>query len=157
MEVSIQRAPIAHWRSSDKTEQLLEAHLEGFSRLSRTFAAKIGLQDAGELIGAQYVWSTLAGKGTHERIAAQVLSLCIASHHSRLIDCTSTAKRRLPRKSCKVSWRSQPQFHRLRRHSERNRHARRREAHPQARLSAATFCAPSTPAPGSDASAPAHE
>ena len=52
VESSIRQAPIAHWRSSDNQEQPLEAHLEGVSRLSRGFASKIGLQDAGELIGA---------------------------------------------------------------------------------------------------------
>jgi CRISPR-associated endonuclease/helicase Cas3 len=133
MEPSIRQAPIAHWRSSDNQEQLLEEHLAGVSRLSRAFAAKIGLQDAGDLIGAlhdlgkyskefqdylrsavelldvdaddyvdakglkgkvdhstagaQYIWKKLADKGPKERIAAQVLALCIASHHSGLIDC----------------------------------------------------------------------
>jgi CRISPR-associated endonuclease/helicase Cas3 len=111
----------------------LEAHLAGVSRLSRAFAAKFGLQDAGELIGAlhdlgkyskefqdylrsavgltdvdaddyvdakglkgkvdhstagaQHIWNRLAHKGPQERIAAQVLALCVASHHSGLIDC----------------------------------------------------------------------
>ena len=133
VEDPVRQAAIAHWRSSDKQEQLLEDHLEGVSRLSRIFAAKIGLQDAGELIGAlhdlgkyskefqnylrsavglldldaddyvdakglkgkvdhstagaQYIWRTLAGEGPQERIAAQVLALCVASHHSGLIDC----------------------------------------------------------------------
>lgn len=133
MEPSVRQAPIAHWRSSDSQEQLLEAHLSGVARLSRTFAGKIGLQDAGELIGAlhdlgkyskefqdylrsavgltdvdaddyvdakglkgkvdhstagaQYVWKKLTGEGPQERIAAQVLALCVASHHSGLIDC----------------------------------------------------------------------
>lgn len=133
VDTSVRQAPIAHWRSSDGQEQLLEAHLEGVSRLSRSFAAKIGLQDAGELIGAvhdlgkyskefqdylrsavrlldvdaddyvdakglkgkvdhstagaQFIWNKLADKGPHQRIAAQVLALCVASHHSGLIDC----------------------------------------------------------------------
>ena len=133
VESSIRQAPIAHWRSSDNQEQPLEAHLDGVSRLSRIFAAKIGLQDAGELIGAlhdlgkyskefqdylrsavglldvdadddvdakglkgkvdhstagaQYIWKSLARKSPQERIAAQVLALCVASHHSGLIDC----------------------------------------------------------------------
>ena len=133
MEAPDTRPSIAHWRASDRKEQSLEDHLDGVSRRSRTFAAKIGLQDAGELIGAlhdlgkyskefqaylrsavglldvdaddyvdakglkgkvdhstagaQYIWNCLAGKGPKERIAAQVLALCIASHHSGLIDC----------------------------------------------------------------------
>ena len=128
---------IAHWRSSDGHEQLLEAHLNGVSNLSRMFATKIGLQDAGELIGAlhdlgkyskefqdylrsavglldvdaddyvdakglkgridhstagaQYIWQRLGSKGPQERVAAQVLALCIASHHSGLIDCIGAA------------------------------------------------------------------
>jgi CRISPR-associated endonuclease/helicase Cas3 len=133
VEASVRQAPIAHWRSSDNQEQLLEAHLNGVAKLSRLFAAKIGLQDAGELIGAlhdlgkyskefqdylrsavglldvdaddyvdakglkgkvdhstagaQYIWKRLAGEGPQQRIAAQILALCIASHHSGLIDC----------------------------------------------------------------------
>lgn len=133
VKTSVHQSPIAHWRSSDGQEQLLEAHLEGVSRLSRSFAAKIGLQDAGELIGAlhdlgkyskefqdylrsavglldvdaddyvdakglqgkvdhstagaQFIWNNLADKGPRQRVAAQVLALCVASHHSGLIDC----------------------------------------------------------------------
>jgi CRISPR-associated endonuclease/helicase Cas3 len=37
--------------------------------------------------GAQLVWSTMAPKGYLESIVAQILALCIASHHSGLIDC----------------------------------------------------------------------
>jgi CRISPR-associated endonuclease/helicase Cas3 len=133
VEASVRQAPIAHWRSSDNQEQLLEAHLNGVAKLSRLFAAKIGLQDAGEVIGAlhdlgkyskefqdylrsavglldvdaddyvdakglkgkvdhstagaQYIWKRLAGESPQQRIAAQILALCIASHHSGLIDC----------------------------------------------------------------------
>lgn len=51
--------------------------------------------DAGELrgkidhstAGAQYVWRALSNKGEREIVMAQVLALCIASHHSGLIDC----------------------------------------------------------------------
>lgn len=39
--------------------------------------------------GAQLLWRELSGKGTIEMITGQVLSLCIASHHSGLIDCLS--------------------------------------------------------------------
>ena len=133
VESSTRKAPIAHWRSSDGKEQSLEAHLDGVSKLARTFAAKIGLQDAGELIGAlhdlgkyskefqdylrsavglidvdaddyvdaiglkgkvdhstagaQYIWNKLAGGDPHAQVTAQVLALCVASHHSGLIDC----------------------------------------------------------------------
>ncbi len=37
--------------------------------------------------GAQWIWRELAKQGPEGRIAAQFLSLCIASHHSGLIDC----------------------------------------------------------------------
>ncbi|MCE5208994.1 MAG: CRISPR-associated helicase Cas3' [Chloroflexi bacterium] len=37
--------------------------------------------------GAQVIYETLREKGPKEKIAAQVLALCIASHHSGLIDC----------------------------------------------------------------------
>jgi CRISPR-associated endonuclease/helicase Cas3 len=41
--------------------------------------------------GAQYVWQALSVRGAKERIAGQILALCIASHHSGLIDCISSA------------------------------------------------------------------
>jgi CRISPR-associated endonuclease/helicase Cas3 len=37
--------------------------------------------------GAQLIWQTLAAKGPLELRIAQILSLCVASHHSGLIDC----------------------------------------------------------------------
>ncbi|MDD2894152.1 MAG: CRISPR-associated helicase Cas3', partial [Halothiobacillaceae bacterium] len=37
--------------------------------------------------GAQWVWQELTPQGDLARIAAQIMSLCIASHHSGLIDC----------------------------------------------------------------------
>ncbi len=37
--------------------------------------------------GAQVIYESLWNKGQKEKIAAQVLALCIASHHSGLIDC----------------------------------------------------------------------
>lgn len=37
--------------------------------------------------GAQYIWQFAAAKGPLEQQIAQVLALCIASHHSGLIDC----------------------------------------------------------------------
>ena len=41
--------------------------------------------------GAKLVWEKLSKKGQLGRIAGQVLSLCIASHHSGLIDCIGAA------------------------------------------------------------------
>jgi len=40
--------------------------------------------------GAQYVWQKLSDRGQKDRIAAQVMALCIASHHSGLIDCITS-------------------------------------------------------------------
>lgn len=40
--------------------------------------------------GAQLVWQELANRGEIGRIVGQILSLCIASHHSGLIDCLSS-------------------------------------------------------------------
>jgi len=39
--------------------------------------------------GAQFVWKELAKKGAKESLIGQWLALCIASHHSGLIDCLS--------------------------------------------------------------------
>ena len=39
--------------------------------------------------GAQFIYRSLADKGTEALFVAQVLSLCIASHHSGLLDCIS--------------------------------------------------------------------
>lgn len=39
---------------------------------------------------AQWIYQTLKNKGTDHLFVAQVLSLCIASHHSGLLDCIST-------------------------------------------------------------------
>ena len=40
--------------------------------------------------GAQLVWRELSKQGAMGRIVGQVLALCIASHHSGLIDCLSS-------------------------------------------------------------------
>lgn len=40
--------------------------------------------------GAQLVWRELSGQGNMGRIVGQILGLCIASHHSGLIDCLSS-------------------------------------------------------------------
>lgn len=39
--------------------------------------------------GAQFIYRSLVDKGTEALFVAQVLSLCIASHHSGLLDCIS--------------------------------------------------------------------
>lgn len=41
--------------------------------------------------GAQVVWSELSAHGVQGQFAGQVLALCIASHHSGLIDCLSSS------------------------------------------------------------------
>jgi CRISPR-associated endonuclease/helicase Cas3 len=40
--------------------------------------------------GAQAIWRSLSNKGQLEQIVAQILSLCVASHHSGLIDCITS-------------------------------------------------------------------
>ena len=37
--------------------------------------------------GAQFIWKNFSTGGPRDRIAGQLLALCIASHHSGLIDC----------------------------------------------------------------------
>ena len=41
--------------------------------------------------GAQYLWKELAEKGALGQIVGQMLALCLASHHSGLLDCLSTS------------------------------------------------------------------
>lgn len=127
---------IAHVRKKDQAKQSLESHLQDVSAIAGELAAKIGMREAGQLLGimhdfgkyskqfqdyigsatgilnsdidddfvdadalkgkidhssagAQWVWNTLkiygaAGQG---ELCGQILALCIASHHSGLIDC----------------------------------------------------------------------
>lgn len=44
--------------------------------------------------GAQLVWEELSKRGCMGQYAGQILALCIASHHSGLIDCLSSAANR---------------------------------------------------------------
>jgi len=124
---------IAHRREKDGEPQHLCDHLTQVSVLCGQFAEKIGLKEAGRLIGlfhdfgkasdefqryiesatgridpdsddyidpkekkgkidhssagAQAIFRELSSKGPEGTITAQLLSLCIASHHSGLIDC----------------------------------------------------------------------
>jgi CRISPR-associated endonuclease/helicase Cas3 len=124
---------IAHVRKKDGATQKLWDHLSQVSSLSGAFAEKIGLQQAGEMLGllhdlgkasnefqvylnsatgrlapdadeyidpvaqkgkvdhstagAQHLYRNLSGRGASGSVAAQLLALCIASHHSGLIDC----------------------------------------------------------------------
>jgi CRISPR-associated endonuclease/helicase Cas3 len=126
---------VGHRREKDGKPQSLHSHLSRASVLAGQFACKIGLKDAGRIIGllhdlgkasnefqsyiksatgmidpdaddysdaeklkgkvdhssagAQFIYQTLSKKGSEGLIAAQFLSLCIASHHSGLIDCLS--------------------------------------------------------------------
>lgn len=41
--------------------------------------------------GAQFIWRELKNRGGLDRAAGQILALCIASHHSGLIDCLSSS------------------------------------------------------------------
>lgn len=40
--------------------------------------------------GAQLIWQSLSDKGDLAKIAGQILGICVASHHSGLIDCLTT-------------------------------------------------------------------
>ncbi len=130
-------SPIAHWRASDSTPQLLHDHLRNVGALAKAFASKLKLESAGELIGllhdlgkyskefqdyigsalglknsdeddyvdadairgkvdhssagAQCVWNAMGVTGPLEMRLAQMLAICIASHHSGLIDCLDSA------------------------------------------------------------------
>lgn len=124
---------VAHRREKDGEAQTLRSHLLRAAIYTGQFADKIGLKEAGRILGllhdlgkasedfqnyiqsatgkndpdadeyvdakelkgkidhssagAQLIYKTLSKKGTEGIIAAQFLSLCIASHHSGLIDC----------------------------------------------------------------------
>lgn len=126
---------IAHIRTEDGEEQPLESHLLEVGYLAEKFSKKIGLGEAGKVVGllhdlgkfsqsfqnyicsaeglidsdhenyvdaklakgkidhssagAQYIWRSLCkfGKVGQGELCGQILSLCIASHHSGLIDC----------------------------------------------------------------------
>src|ERR1019366_5910036 len=41
--------------------------------------------------GAQTIWRSLKRKGNLEGVVGEILSLCVASHHSGLIDCIAPA------------------------------------------------------------------
>ena len=129
---------IAHVRKSDKTEQSVYQHLSAVAELSKTFADKLGIGCAGELIGlvhdlgkysqcfqkyllsavgilnpdadddfvdfkefkgkidhstagAQWIWQDYALKGELQKIVAQLLAICVVSHHSGLIDCVGAS------------------------------------------------------------------
>jgi CRISPR-associated endonuclease/helicase Cas3 len=125
---------IAHCRKSDQTEQSVCEHLAKVSLICRCLAEKIGIPNAGELLGllhdlgkysqqfqayiksatgmlnpdvddeyvdatalkgridhssagAQWIWENFRRYGPQGELAGQILALCLASHHSGLIDC----------------------------------------------------------------------
>lgn len=128
----LERKYIAHRRKSDGQEQSLEAHLFEVGEMAAQLASKIGVTDAGRLLGllhdfgkysvsfqeylgsavglinpdadeyvdfkamkgkidhssagAQWIWQLCQGYGIHGKLVGQILALCIASHHSGLID-----------------------------------------------------------------------
>jgi CRISPR-associated endonuclease/helicase Cas3 len=47
----MQNSYVAHCRKKDKETQSVKSHLEGVAVLAKTHAAKIGLEDAGEILG----------------------------------------------------------------------------------------------------------
>ena len=53
--------------------------------------------------GAQTIWRGLKAKGTLEGVVGEILSLCIASHHSGLIDCIAPdSTDKFSRRMCKA-------------------------------------------------------
>ncbi len=124
---------MAHVREKDKRVQCLNTHLVEVSDICGGMAAKIGMQKAGQLIGAlhdlgkysdqfqvylksatnyinpdedeyvdykglkgkidhssagaQWAWTHFKKHGKNGILVGQILSLCIASHHSGLINC----------------------------------------------------------------------
>jgi CRISPR-associated endonuclease/helicase Cas3 len=53
--------------------------------------------------GAQTIWRGLKDRGTVERIVGEILSICVASHHSGLIDCVAPdGTDKLSRRMCKA-------------------------------------------------------
>lgn len=123
---------VAHYRQTGEI-QTLEAHLVETSHLSASFAEKLDLGSAGELIGllhdlgkysdqfqrylrsavgigeqdadedgkalptrgkvdhssagAQRIWHGLRNGSPADKVVGEILSVCVASHHSGLIDC----------------------------------------------------------------------
>lgn len=128
---------IAHIRKKDGSPQSLGDHLKQVSALSGSFAKKIGLKEAGEILGllhdlgkaseefqnylqsatgiidpdadeyidpvakkgkvdhstagAQLIYRKMLKKSATVTGIAHMLALCVASHHSGLIDCLSPA------------------------------------------------------------------
>ena len=126
------RQYIAHARK-DGAEQSLNCHLNEVGKIAAKFAEKLGVPDAGNLIGllhdfgkysadfqayigsatgkinpdkdeyvdfkglkgridhssagAQWIWGNCQKWGERGQMVGQILALCIASHHSGLIDC----------------------------------------------------------------------
>jgi CRISPR-associated endonuclease/helicase Cas3 len=126
---------IAHPGFDGNTDQSVAEHLLGVAELSRRAAAKVGMGEAGELLGllhdfgkysarfqsylrsasgqinpdedgyvnadelkgkidhssagAQFVWRALSKRDQKARLVGQMLALCVASHHSGLIDCVN--------------------------------------------------------------------
>ncbi len=123
---------VAHVRDRDKEIQTVEAHLSAVSNYAGEFAAKVGLQEIGEILGllhdvgkasdefqkyigsgtgliaedspdwvdveakkgkvdhstagAQIIYQKLSERGDKATATALAMALCIASHHSGLID-----------------------------------------------------------------------
>jgi len=131
---------LAHQQGERK--QSVEEHLQGVAKLAKQFAEKVGLVNAGELIGllhdlgkysqdfqdylrsaldeidpdadeykdpkhfkgkidhstagAQFIWTSLTQRESVDektQAIAQLLALCIVSHHSGLIDCLEETER----------------------------------------------------------------
>ena len=124
---------IAHKREFDGACQCLESHLREAGEIASSLTRKLGVSDAGQLLGmlhdlgkysaafqryiqsatgvinpdedeyvdfkglkgkidhssagAQWIWDTCRKQNRPGQLVGQILSLCLASHHSGLIDC----------------------------------------------------------------------
>jgi CRISPR-associated endonuclease/helicase Cas3 len=128
---------VAHRRTYDNKEQTVSEHLMDTALITRCLAGKLGIPDAGELLGllhdfgkysrqfqtyiqsatgilnpdaddfvdasalkgridhssagAQWIWKNFRRYGPQGEFVGQILALCLASHHSGLIDCLNPA------------------------------------------------------------------
>jgi len=66
-----------------------------YSRAFQSYLKQIAISDDSEergridhsTAGAQTIWQALRERGPREAVVAEILALCVASHHSGLIDC----------------------------------------------------------------------
>lgn len=72
---------------SDQFQQYLRSAVAAMEDSERAVPRKGSVVHS--TAGAQVIWKRLKAKGQREAMFAEVLALCVASHHSGLIDCVS--------------------------------------------------------------------